>query len=834
MTRLITTLGLLACLLAAACGSRDTAGLPETALPDLPLFEASLPAPEFPADALQAGESLDSSGQLLQQRNAVASALGIDDEFQAGRDYFDSTGVIGTNGVAATLVAAPTQSAWTIHRIPLGGAQPGLLSVDANLLANGLGGESSYYVAMANFASGRWVWQGPFTDNHVRLSLDSSGDYLSGFGNAYCAVLCYNGSAIDLVGVSLALRDGGDSTPPAQVTGVGGPVLGRGIDLQWDPVPAADLAGYAIYYSHKSFSSPNAAGVNSIGYLEGTTRHLLSVDPGFYEIRVAAVDISGNRGPLSNAVSADVQNNGSLLLNVDTATTLASIGKQLTISVSGAELYDVDMDGDGVYETSAATDTEYSTLLSGAGIIRPRVRGYDALGTHVALGGLSVLVSIANLPPYPALSADKSSPLPGQGVSFSALNSLDLDGSIDKFEWDFDGDGTFDDDTGSTPEAFYKYAKAGSYLAELRVTDDDGDSSSAWLHIQVRGLNYLPIAECLGSDKIELLVVDGNPAIAFNNDANARPYFQRAVDSHGESWNNPVKIYDLGDVDGDISMAIVNGNPAVSFYDADDARGKYARASAADGSAWGAAVEYHPGVDSGFFNDLTVINGNPAVQHGALGLALYTRASNTNGTAWNGTVTLDNFDNPGFLPVLLDTPGRPTALFFRSGGAPPTWKTSDGNDADGTTWGGVQPGGSLLNFDGLDLDAIVLPSGALAASIMINSGMRELVIRYQRDLDVNSWVASETVAKADAMDSVRLGMHDGLPFLVYHENTYHSRLIYMPAQDSFGSAWGPQLILATDNDNYIQSFGVAEIEGRPAIAWKRFSDNFIYYGTIYD
>lgn len=833
MTRLITILGLLACLLACSCGKDSPAGLPENgqspAQVTLPLGPAF---PDFPADVLQPGESLDSQGFVIPERNAVASALGVNDEFQTGIEYFDSSGVIDENGVAATLSAAPAQSAWAIHRIPLGGSEPGLLSVDANLLANGLGGTSSYYVGVANYSSGRWDWRGPFTDNHVRLSLNPAAGHLSTLGNAFCAVLCYNGASIDLVGVSLALRDGSDSTAPAQVTGVGGPILGRGVDLQWDPVPAADLAGYAIYYSHNTFSSPDAVGVSSIGYLEGTTRHLLSVEPGFYEIRVAAVDISGNRGPLSGIVTVDVQNNGSLLLNVNTATTLASVGKQLSISVSGAELYDVDMDGDGIYETIGDTSNEYSILLSGAGIIRPRVRGYDALGTHVALGGLSVLVTIANLPPFADINASSTNVAIGQTVNFTAGSSVDLDGSIAKYEWDLDGNGSFNIDSGTDPTASGKYNRAGHFAANIRVTDNEGEQTNSSLGITVRGLDAVQLAESGSTSSIKLEQIGGLPAMAFLNKANNRPYFMQAQDSAGSAWNNPVKVFDDNDVLYRLSLAEVSGNPAMVFYDSIATRAKYVRADDAAGTSWGAPVIFHA-ADTGGSSDLTVINGNPAILHRGANSVHYTRASNANGTAWNATVVVDNTAGTGGYPVLLDTIERPTAVFVRVSDVPPSWRSSDGDDADGTTWGSVLFGGDTDGNNSYALDAIMTPVGSLAASF-VNVGNRfELRSKYLRNVHINQWLASNVAATVESPGVLEMAMAGGLPFIVYEEITNHSRLYFVQARDQYGSSWEEPVLLVSYDDLFALYFSVSEADGRPVIAWQNNAENFISFGTIY-
>jgi PKD repeat protein len=72
------------------------------------------------------------------------------------------------------------------------------------------------------------------------------------------------------------------------------------------------------------------------------------------------------------------------------------------------------------------------------------------------------------LPPMPAISAP-SAAAPGQPVAFDAGGSIDPDGRIVSYAWDF-GDGI----TGSGITATHVYSQAGVYQVALTATDDDG------------------------------------------------------------------------------------------------------------------------------------------------------------------------------------------------------------------------------------------------------------------------------------------------------------------------------------------------------------------------
>ena len=49
----------------------------------------------------------------------------------------------------------------------------------------------------------------------------------------------------------------------------------------------------------------------------------------------------------------------------------------------------------------------------------------------------------------------------GQSVTFDGSGSTDLDGTIAKYEWDLDGNGTYETDTGTTPTVTTTYASHG-------------------------------------------------------------------------------------------------------------------------------------------------------------------------------------------------------------------------------------------------------------------------------------------------------------------------------------------------------------------------------------
>lgn len=92
-----------------------------------------------------------------------------------------------------------------------------------------------------------------------------------------------------------------------------------------------------------------------------------------------------------------------------------------------------------------------------------------------------------NQSPQAALSiAPSDGPAP-LTVQHDATASTDLDGTIARYDWDLDGDGTFETaDAGGRPPA-HVYDTVGVYYASVRVTDDEGATGMATIEVVATG-----------------------------------------------------------------------------------------------------------------------------------------------------------------------------------------------------------------------------------------------------------------------------------------------------------------------------------------------------------
>ena len=119
-----------------------------------------------------------------------------------------------------------------------------------------------------------------------------------------------------------------------------------------------------------------------------------------------------------------------------------------------------------------------------------RVRAYNGGGYSPYSNIASILVGAANQPPTAVISAVPTTGGAPLSVAFNGSGSSDPDGTIAAWAWSF-GDGG----SGSGPVITHVYSAAGSYVANLTVTDNGGASSTTSATISVTpGTSGVPTA----------------------------------------------------------------------------------------------------------------------------------------------------------------------------------------------------------------------------------------------------------------------------------------------------------------------------------------------------
>jgi YD repeat-containing protein len=157
--------------------------------------------------------------------------------------------------------------------------------------------------------------------------------------------------------------------------------------------------------------------------------------------------------------------------------------------------YEWDLDGNGSYETNTgSTPTATNTYLD-AGQYKVGLRVTDDGG---ATGTSSVNLAVKNQPPTASFTAVPNPASIGTKVNFDASATSDPDGAIAKYEWDLDGNGSYETDTGSTPTTSKRYINGGDVTVGLRVTDDSGETATASRVVSVVGTYYGAVSSTSG------------------------------------------------------------------------------------------------------------------------------------------------------------------------------------------------------------------------------------------------------------------------------------------------------------------------------------------------
>lgn len=136
--------------------------------------------------------------------------------------------------------------------------------------------------------------------------------------------------------------------------------------------------------------------------------------------------------------------------------------------------YRWDFQGDGIYDTFDPVARDYSFAFTSAGTFNAILEVMNNLGDVTTA---TCVIQVQGSNPTAIANAVPSNGEVPLTVSFNCVAN-DPDGSITLFEWDFNGDGTFEFSS-PMPTATFTYTQPGTFNAVCRVTDDDGNRATA-------------------------------------------------------------------------------------------------------------------------------------------------------------------------------------------------------------------------------------------------------------------------------------------------------------------------------------------------------------------
>ena len=147
-------------------------------------------------------------------------------------------------------------------------------------------------------------------------------------------------------------------------------------------------------------------------------------------------------------------------------------------------LYEWDFDGDGKYDWKKVADGNTTHTYNSSGSFNATLRVTDNNGLTATD---SVFISVGGVP----VSLPRAFPTSGDvplKVTFFADGS-GVEATPYYYDWDFDGDGTYDLHLMAAMNSTFTYNKAGTYNATLKVTDIDGLSGTASIPVTVTDPN---------------------------------------------------------------------------------------------------------------------------------------------------------------------------------------------------------------------------------------------------------------------------------------------------------------------------------------------------------
>ncbi len=184
------------------------------------------------------------------------------------------------------------------------------------------------------------------------------------------------------------------------------------------------------------------------------------------------------------------------------------VGEVVTLVGTGSDpdgyitTYKWDFDGDNEYDwTSTVTGTVEHTY-SDEGVYIARflvIDNNNTAATDTAIINVTP-VHVNQKPTADAGPDDVQQATQGEEMEFHGTG-VDVDGFIALYEWDFDGDGTWDWNDTQERVARWTYTETGLFIARFRVTDNDGATAQDVLRVQVSSsttTNEPPTAEAGG------------------------------------------------------------------------------------------------------------------------------------------------------------------------------------------------------------------------------------------------------------------------------------------------------------------------------------------------
>ncbi|MEZ5337478.1 MAG: PKD domain-containing protein [bacterium] len=605
----------------------------------------------------------------------------------------------------------------------------------------------------------------------------------------------------------------------------------------------------------------------------------ISIPPGLHELKLIVTDDEGLTGETSLILRSRNTNSDHMppfaSFTVDPLQGTTAVSRTLDASASaigdgedGTLEFRWDFDGD--FDEDLVTSdpvTQHTYILGGMITTRLTVRQKNSDGTTddttvfeiVPVGDFG-LAPLAKLTATPRIGVDPHT------VLFDGSGSIDFNGTIEKFEWDIDGDLVVDIDGGTDPTLEQLYTSSGSRTVRLFATDDDGQTSIVSVTVETSDPDNPPPTAVLivspenGSGPREVTF----NATASTDDSQIVSY-QFDIDGDGDtdiSSEDPlVTIPELNlngtitarvtvvDDDGgtgiatdtytitggfekgtveesffpfDTVSARVNGSGSASvasliYYNGSSDKVHFSNTTDASGTVWDS-----PGVvfkEDGLRDRLSLKNVffAPSTSLTTSGAVLFAQANDTSGFDWADPITVVSRGNL-FSAVLTTASVNPAILFIDQGPTPDEIRFMRSTSTTGATWPATEITAAVADssFDDLTDMQTLFVNGRPAVFYTHDSDFDNL--RYVRAAaaDGSSWSTPVEIPGSRHDDGYSVAIIDGRPAVTV--GGFFEAPRFIRASDADGSSWGSSVLVDPDS-RHLERSVLAEIDNRPHVFW---------------
>ncbi|MEP0815019.1 MAG: PKD domain-containing protein [bacterium] len=504
-----------------------------------------------------------------------------------------------------------------------------------------------------------------------------------------------------------------------------------------------------------------------------------------------------------------------------------------TASVTGTQPIGYSWDFGGGAEPATSSDESPVVVLGAAGEYSCWLTVTNSAGE--ASFPFSLTVTPYNEQPVALLYISPSSGKVPLEVSLDSRGSYDPDGTIANFQFDLDGDGTFETDNGGYGFVQHTYEAEGSLILAVRVTDNEGAAATSTKQITLlpnTGDNLPPVAALTAStlEGDAPLLVSFDASASFDPDGTIVGYDWNfdgglwdlegvgPVQEHTYTVPYPtttatVKVWDsegasteksvLLSVKGfhlsfvaqtsgieakDVSLYDVGGLPAIAYYDHTNFALKYVRALNERGTSWTNSSILDSGENIAGDLSLAMIGGNPAVAYydEPNGDLKYAAAQNSTGTIWNEPVVVDSDLDSGRKCVLLQLAnGNPGIFYYKADASSGSLMFVAAESPDGSFWGTpvVVDDQGKPGYSGIA--GVILADGIISVAY-VDFASKELRFAKSFDAACTEWVLIGPIANDSR--TVVAGLWNDRLFCAY-SSFQGQDLFFLYSNDGSGESW---------------------------------------------